>query len=108
MAACSLVTVVFAFSPAGAGLHLFAWDKADHFASFFAIMTAAIVSFPRQPLWRIAVVVSAAGAGIELIQALPIVGRDCDVRDWVADNIGIGAVLGLVLCARIRRWLAAG
>ncbi|HEX4199619.1 MAG TPA: hypothetical protein VHZ26_19440 [Caulobacteraceae bacterium] len=89
-------------------MHLFPWDKADHFASFFAITTAAIVSFPRQPLWRIALVVSAAGGGIELVQALPIVGRDCDVRDWIADNIAIGAVLGLVLCARARWWLAAG
>jgi hypothetical protein len=106
LAACCVLTAVFAFSPARAGLHVMPWDKADHFMAFFAIMAAAMTSFPRQRLVVVALAVSGAGGLIELIQALPMVARDCDVWDWVTENVAIGAVLGLVLCARLRRMLA--
>ncbi len=108
LAACIAITAVFAFSPPKAGLHVFSWDKADHFCAFFATTTAAIVSFPRQRLAWIALWASLAGASIELIQGLPFVHRDCDFWDWVADNIGIGAVIGLMIAAQLRLWLATG
>ena len=104
---CALITAVFAFSPPGSGRHLFPWDKADHFSSFLAITTAAIVAFPRLPLVWIAIAVSASGGAIELIQGLPGVGRDCDVWDWVAENAAIGAVIALVIAVELRRRLAA-
>jgi hypothetical protein len=100
---CVLVTVAFAFAPPSTGAHILPWDKADHFCAFFAITTAAVVSFPRTPVLWIAVAASALGAGIELVQALPVVDRDCDVWDWVAENIAIGAVVGVVIAASIRR-----
>jgi VanZ family protein len=43
---------------------------------------------------------------IEVIQALPFIDRDSDVMDWVADTVGVGAVVGVVLTARLRRELA--
>ena len=49
---------------------------------------------------------SGCGALIEIIQGLPFVHRDRDVRDWVADTVAIGAVMGVVLAARLRRTLA--
>src|ERR1700761_9151525 len=94
---CALITAAFAFAPPRSGAHLFPWDKADHFSAFFAITTAGIVAFPRVRLVWIALVVSAAGAAIELVQGLSWVGRDCDVWDWVAENVAIGAVMGLVV-----------
>jgi hypothetical protein len=103
---CAVLTAVYAFAPPGSGKHLFPWDKADHFASFFAIMTAAAVAFPRVRLIWIALVVSAAGGAIELIQGLPNVERDRDVWDWVAENAAIGAVVGLIIAAELRRRLA--
>jgi hypothetical protein len=50
---------------------------------------------------------SLAGAMIEVIQATPLVGRDADPFDWVADTLAVGAVMGCVLAARFRR-AAAG
>ena len=55
---------------------------------------------------RIAIGLSVAGAMIEVIQAMPFVARDADVFDWVADTVAIGAVMGSILAARLRR--AAG
>jgi hypothetical protein len=43
------------------------------------------------------------GAFIELVQAIPALGRDSDVRDWVADTAAIIAVLLIV-----RWWRARG
>jgi VanZ family protein len=102
-----LVTAVYAFSPPSARLPEFSWDKADHFCAFFALTSAAVVAFPRRPLLWVAISVSLAGAGIELVQALPAVHRDCDVWDWVADNTGIAAVVGVIIAGRLRTWLAA-
>jgi len=104
--AFAFVTTMFAFAPPASNAHLFPWDKADHFAAFFAIMTAGVVAFPRVRVVWIAAVVSAAGAVIELIQALPSVGRDCDFRDWMAENAAIAAVVGLLIAAALRRRLA--
>lgn len=104
--ACAGITAAFAFAPARTGAHLFPWDKADHFAAFFAITAAALVAFPRLPIAWIVVAVSAAGGGIELIQGLPAVGRDCDVWDWMAENAAIAAAIGLLAIAELRRWLA--
>lgn len=104
---CAVVTALYAFAPPGSGAHLFPWDKADHFCSFFAIMTAAVVAFPRAPVLWIAVVISAMGGAIELIQGLPMVGRDCDVWDWITENVAIGAVIGLLVAGELRRRLRA-
>jgi VanZ family protein len=105
--ACAVITFAFAFAPAHSGAHLFPWDKADHFAAFFAITTAGVVAFPRTRLIWIALVVSAAGAGIEVVQGLAWVGRDSDIKDWVAENAAIAAVMGLVVASELRRRLGA-
>lgn len=105
---CIIVTAVFAFAPPSSGAHLFPWDKADHFCAFFAITTAAVVAFPRAPLIWIAAGASAFGGGIELIQALPMVGRDCDLWDWIAENVAIAAVVGVVVAGLIRRRAGPG
>ena len=102
-----VVIGLYAFSPPTARLPAFSWDKADHFCAFFALTGAAVVAFPKTPLVWVALWVSIAGVGIELIQGLPAIHRDCDVWDWVADNIGVGAVMGVVAAAHIRNWLAA-
>jgi VanZ family protein len=107
-AACSLLTAYGAFAPPTAGqLQLLPWDKAQHFCAFFALAASGVVAWPRLPLWRIAVGLSLAGAMIEVIQATPLVGRDADPFDWVADTLAVGAVMGCVLAARFRR-AAAG
>ncbi len=99
-------TLFKAFAPSHeGGGGFFPWDKADHFSAFFVLTGLAMVALPRQPLWRIAVGMSALGALIEVIQGLPFVGRDCDFWDWVAEMVAISAVYAVVLAARMRRHL---
>ena len=106
IAAASLVIGYGVFAPAGQAPSILPWDKAEHFTAFFGLMGLALVSFPRTPVWRLALALSFAGGAIELIQALPFVHRDCDWKDWVADTLGVLSVAGIVIAARLRRSLA--
>jgi hypothetical protein len=74
-------------------LRIFHWDKAEHFLAFYILTLLAAAAFPRRPLWAVAVALSLLGAGIEVVQALPIVSRDSDFWDWFADTLAIMAVL---------------
>jgi hypothetical protein len=100
---CIAITLIFAFSPPKDGFSLFPWDKADHFTAYFVLMSGSIISFPNHRLITIAFWVSLSGAAIELIQGTPLVHRDCDVWDWVAENIAILAVVGVIIVAKLRR-----
>jgi VanZ family protein len=62
-------------------------DKTHHAITFGALMLLAVTAYPAVRLGSLAVILSALGAAVELIQ--PFFGRSCDVRDWVADTIGI-------------------
>ncbi len=106
LVACALLTAWGAFSPQGdVHPHLFPWDKAEHFSAFFALTSCALVAFPRVAIVWIAIALSACGALIELIQGLPFVHRDMDVKDWIADSIAIAAVIGVGLALQLRRRL---
>src|SRR6202008_363816 len=85
-------TFYMAVKPPGKGPDLFPWDKAEHFTAFYVLMGLAAAAYPRRPLWLTGLLLSAFGGLIELVQALPIVHRDCDFWDWVADTIGVLAV----------------
>lgn len=84
-------------------LRLFHWDKAEHFTAFYVLMVLAALAFPRRSLAVIAIALSALGAGIEVVQAMPFVARDSDVWDWVADTLAIGAALLPLLLPRWRK-----
>jgi hypothetical protein len=60
-------------------------DKVKHFAAFFVVALGGALIYRRAPLWAIAGAVGAYGGAIELIQALPIVARDCSFWDWMSD-----------------------
>lgn len=79
------------------------WDKANHAAAFVVLTVLAGCGWPG--LSRIALVLTmlAAGIGIELVQGLPQIGRDADVRDVVADGVGIAAGLAGMAWLRRRR-----
>jgi VanZ family protein len=83
------------------------WDKAKHFAAFFTLGLLAALAFPRRTLVVIGAALSAFGAAIELVQALPIVHRDCDIHDWIADTLAVALVLAFVAVARVRERTAA-
>ncbi len=71
-------------------------DKAEHALAFAVLAALASMAWPRAPLWRVMLALSLLGALIEVFQAIPILHRDCDVRDWVADTIALVLVLAAV------------
>ena len=46
------------------------------------------------PLPRVAERLSFLGALIEVAQSIPMLGRDCDIRDWFADTAAVLVVVG--------------
>lgn len=90
-------TFVCAVLPPQHVIHIFMWDKAEHFLAFYVLTGLAVAAFPRGNLFVIAVALSAFGAIIELAQGLSFVGRDRDFQDWVTDSIAIGMALAPML-----------
>ncbi len=54
------------------------------------------------PRVRLIVALSLFGAFIELAQATPLIHRDCDPLDWVADTLAC-----VLVVVAIHRWRAA-
>jgi hypothetical protein len=101
--AALIFTFVMAVIPPANAVHWVPWDKAQHFMAFFALTGLAAAAFPKTNLVLIAVLLSAFGALIEVVQGLPFVNRDSDFWDWVADSIAIAAALLPLLLVWWRR-----
>ncbi len=95
----------FAVMPASSAPSFIPWDKANHFIAFYVLTGLGAAAFPRRPLWQVAAALSLYGALIECVQAIPLVNRDADVWDWVADTLAIGATLLPLVLVPWRRWL---
>jgi hypothetical protein len=95
--AALVFTFYSAVIPPAHAVQLVPWDKAEHFIAFYALTGLGVAAFPRGRLWVIAAMLSAFGALIEFVQGLPIVHRDRDFWDWVADTIAIVAALSPML-----------
>ena len=78
----------------------FRHDKLNHAAAFMALALLGGFGWPKQKL-RLIVFVLFVGAAIEVLQATPLVARDMDVFDWVADFAG--AICGLTIAAWTNR-----
>jgi hypothetical protein len=76
-------------------------DKFWHMTAFATLSVLASLAFPSAPLLRIGERLSFLGALIEVVQSIPALHRDCDIRDWIADTIAIAVTLAVV--AGIRR-----
>ena len=95
--AALLFTFYSAVIPPQRALQLVPWDKAEHFIAFYGLTGLAAAGFPKRNLFIIAALLSGFGAFIEFVQGLPMVHRDRDVWDWVADTIAIVAALSPML-----------
>ncbi len=95
-----LFTFYSAVIPPTHAVQLVPWDKAEHFIAFYALTGLAAAAFPKRNLFVIAALLSAFGALIEYVQGLPMVHRDRDFWDWVADTL---AIMG-ALCPMILVW----
>jgi VanZ family protein len=105
--AALVFTLFSAFAPVRHVENLLPWDKAQHFLAFYVLSVLGAAAFPKRSLIVIGSVLSGVGAVIELVQATPLVARDAEVFDWVADTVAIVAALGPVLLmqwrARVQR-----
>lgn len=101
-------TFYSAVIPPREAVQLVPWDKAEHFIAFYALAGLGCAAFPRANPWFIAALLSAFGALIEVVQGLPIVNRDSDFWDWVADTLAVAAALAPLLLARWREVAAGG
>jgi hypothetical protein len=86
---------------------LFGWDKANHFAAFYALGVLGAAAYPRSSPLILGGWLIGFGALIELIQALPSVDRDANLHDWLSDILGVLAALGPLVLAAWRRGYAA-
>lgn len=67
-------------------------DKVQHMLAFLVLTTLAQLAFRDTPRWRIAERLSFIGALIEVVQSIPALHRDCDIKDWIADTVMIALV----------------
>lgn len=93
----TLFTLTMAFLPKPPSVPLDAYgDKVEHMVAFAVLTAVALVGWPQSRRWRIIVLLSALGAMIEVVQAIPALHRDSDWRDWVADTLAIIAAAVVV------------
>jgi hypothetical protein len=78
-------------------------DKAQHMLAFGTLALLGAFAFPRFPRLHLAERLSFLGALVEVLQAIPALHRDCDIRDWIADTIAIVAVLALLQLLQLPR-----
>jgi VanZ family protein len=64
------------------------WDKAEH-ATAWAVLTGAGLLLSTKRRWMIPLFAFLFGAAVEILQAVMPLGRDGDVRDLIADSVGI-------------------
>jgi hypothetical protein len=68
-------------------------DKLQHTAAFATLGLLASLAYPRVSVPKLLVGLSLFGALIEIAQATPIIHRDSDPLDWLADTVACGIVL---------------
>ena len=62
-------------------------DKIQHIVAFSTLGLLGSLAYPRAPMLKLIVGLSLFGAFIEVAQAIPMLHRDSDPLDWVADTI---------------------
>jgi VanZ family protein len=77
-------------------------DKIQHIVAFVVLAGLAAAAYRRASLVVIAAGLSAFGAVIEFLQALPMLHRDSDIDDWLADTAASAFVLLIVWLWRLR------
>jgi hypothetical protein len=103
-----IFTFYSAVIPPREALQLVPWDKAEHFIAFYGLTGLAAAAFPKRHVLLIAALLSGFGALIEFVQGLPIVHRDRDFWDWVADTLAISAALAPMLLVKWRAAATSG
>ena len=77
-------------------------DKVQHIAAFLLLGALAFFAFPGAKRWTLLIGLSAFGALIEFTQLIPVLHRDGDIIDWMADTAATAIVLTILHWARGR------
>jgi VanZ family protein len=77
-------------------------DKVEHIVAFAILALLANLGFRAVDRRLIVERLSFLGAAIEVVQSIPALHRDCDVRDWLVDTAAVVAVT-LIAGALARR-----
>jgi VanZ family protein len=78
-------------------------DKLQHAAAFATLGVLGAWAYADASVLKLVAGLSAFGALIEFVQAIPALHRDSDVKDWIADTLACALVLLLIRWARSRR-----
>ena len=78
-------------------------DKIQHMAAFATLGVLGTCAYARTALLQLLAGLSLFGAFIEVVQAIPALHRDSDIKDWVADTAAAALVLLLIRWRRARR-----
>jgi VanZ family protein len=70
-------------------------DKFNHMLAFSVLSALACVGWPRLERLRLIERLSFLGALIEVVQSIPALHRDCDIKDWIADTLAVIVVVWL-------------
>lgn len=79
-------------------------DKIQHISAFVVLGGTGFFAYPKSSPLSLGVRLSLFGGLIEMVQAIPALGRDSDVIDWMADTVAAALILLLLHWAR-GRWI---
>jgi hypothetical protein len=68
-------------------------DKVQHIGAFATLAGLSSAAYPSAPSLRLLAGLSAFGAVIEALQAIPTLHRDADPIDWIADTCASALIL---------------
>jgi VanZ family protein len=82
-------------------------DKVEHVLGYFLLTFWFCGIYPRRSYWKVGLAMLGMGLLVEILQGAMHLGRQADVRDLIADVIGIAPaiLLSLTPLGRWPRWL---
>lgn len=77
-------------------------DKVQHIVAFATLALLGSWAYTATRPLKLLAWLSLFGAVIEIVQAIPMLHRDSDVLDWIADSVAVAVMLLLVRVLRRR------
>ena len=100
-----LFAYVAAVMPAAEAPKIADNDKVEHMIAFFTLAVLGRLAYLRKSAIGMWLLLAAFGALIEFTQMIPMLHRDAELNDWLADVMALTVGIGLVAIAA-RRWPA--
>ena len=102
--AALIFAYVAAIMPAAEAPQISTNDKVEHMVAFLTLAILHRLAYPAAGWLRTWLLLAGFGALIEFTQAIPMLHRDGNVADWIADVIALSAGILLVAgAARLAR-----